>query len=244
MSRKAFTRFGVDVGVSSGQLKLMKERIKEFLAADPDNRVEWQNVGVFHEASQQERFFMRGSTVYRVDARNIVKLRPPRRRNSSKSDWTTPRWCDVKFDNFPDEANPLKFRVISGVLQYSQPTTPHRGDSRNIVFTPIDDDAFRVEYTYDVPQVDVNGNTFYISARTSRVVTRFRSAWVTTNDSTVTGSEGNLLNVSHIHIVASNSYLAFTPFNWGMAQEFRNPDLGSKISTLARYTMGICRNDW
>ena len=223
MARKAFTTIAAEVGVGSGEIGEIWNRVRSHCFDAEGNVSEAMGFGIFYRKHQAERWFIYDNKVCRVPEREIVAMRPPKRRNDLSYVAALPNYIDIRVVNFPDTSLNTTFRVSAGAVQFAQPVTPTDGLSRNVTFNPIDSNTVNMSFLYEefpgTPGTPLLGGTVTIH--------RYRSAWRVT--------ESPAGGIRFIYPTGGSTYLPFAPVAWANLQQCQNDQLNSKLTAWCKY---------
>ena len=152
MVRKNLNQIAEYGGDDPNSTRRVLARMKEHVLESEEHITEIQGLGVFYNKLQQEGFTYSNGNYYRLPSRNVVAMRPPRRRRSEviagSSNWS----IRVLMRGFPDDGGSAEFFVRRGSVPVAgAPRTPILDEPRNFVFTANSafPNACDVEYGYE-----------------------------------------------------------------------------------------------
>lgn len=179
MARKSITKIAAEVGISSGEIGEVLRRVKEFCQQGTDNRVEAQGFGIFYNQTQNERWSIRDKDVFKYDSRQVVTMRPPRRRRSYKGQADRNYGVTFSISNWPDETNANTFTCRDGAHAGPQPLIPGTTVTRDITYIPQGDNGVTFQFKYE--RNDLSGSAAIWTG--SCFIRRYGSALITEGNS-------------------------------------------------------------
>lgn len=177
MPRKSVQEFAEELGLGPIAVREMFRRMRDYVIAHEDNRIEFKGVGIFYRTQDAERWIGYEDRYVKLEPRTKMAFRVPARKGvstyvvspGSRADFTITDWVDDGLDS--------RFAFQDGSIVWRQDDNLPHGGPRETTFLPSAGDELGGTWVTKYETGEENPPGTWVTKTTSFIQRRRGAGW-------------------------------------------------------------------